>query len=502
MRGIIAAAGYVPYHRLDRAEIAAFFRADRGGGTRAVAAHDEDTTTLAVAAASAALASTAVRADAVWFATSTPAYLDKTNATAIHAALGLDTEVDALDFGGAIRSGLGALRAAFEGTGTTLVIGADVRDGRPGGTDEAQAGDGAAAVLVGDAASPTSSRAPSGGPLLAEYLGGAVRTVEVTERWRLPGGHSQSWEERFGESVYPPLIAETWVDALAAAGGVKTSAVDRLIVTGLNRRAVTSSVARLGVASDRVADDLAATVGNTATAHPALLLTAALEQAEPDQLIAVVGLADGVDVMVMCTTGAVTEWLPDPAATVAGQISAGGPVSYSRFLAWRKLMAVEPPNRPPPARLSAPAAYRRAGWKYGFVGSRDRSSQMVHLPPARVAEQGGAVDDMEPAPMAATAGTVITFTIDRLSWSADPPVIFAVVDFDGGGRVPVELTDIDPDEVHTGMRVEPTFRRLATADQVHNYFWKARPLPMEPAPPTAPSPIGLDLTDTNQDPTP
>jgi len=46
----------------------------------------------------------------------------------------------------------------------------------------------------------------------------------------------------------------------------------------------------------------------------------------------------------------------------------------------------------------------------------------------------------------------------------------------GGGRVPLELTDVDADEVHVGMRVVPTFRRLYTADDIHNYFWKARPV--------------------------
>jgi uncharacterized OB-fold protein len=52
--------------------------------------------------------------------------------------------------------------------------------------------------------------------------------------------------------------------------------------------------------------------------------------------------------------------------------------------------------------------------------------------------------------------------------------VFAVVDFDGGGRLPVELTDVDPDEVAIGARVEMTFRKLFTADGIHNYFWKAR----------------------------
>ena len=77
--------------------------------------------------------------------------------------------------------------------------------------------------------------------------------------------------------------------------------------------------------------------------------------------------------------------------------------------------------------------------------------------------------------MADAAGTVVTSTIDRLAYSPSPPIVFAVVDFDGGGRLPVELTDGDA-EVGIGTRVEMTFRRLFTADDIANYFWKARPL--------------------------
>jgi uncharacterized OB-fold protein len=52
-----------------------------------------------------------------------------------------------------------------------------------------------------------------------------------------------------------------------------------------------------------------------------------------------------------------------------------------------------------------------------------------------------------------------------------------VVDFDGGGRIQCELTDVEPSTVAIGDRVAMTFRRLyTTADGVHNYFWKARPI--------------------------
>ena len=106
---------------------------------------------------------------------------------------------------------------------------------------------------------------------------------------------------------------------------------------------------------------------------------------------------------------------------------------------------------------------------------------MLHLPPARVSEQAatpgtsGAVDDMDEVVMADVPGTIAAVTIDRLAYSPSPPVVFAVVDFDGGGRAPLELTDVaDPDAVAVGDRVEPTFRRLSTADGIHNYFWKVR----------------------------
>ncbi len=53
-------------------------------------------------------------------------------------------------------------------------------------------------------------------------------------------------------------------------------------------------------------------------------------------------------------------------------------------------------------------------------------------------------------------------------------MVFAVLDFATGDRVACELTDVDIDQVRTGARVELTFRRLFTADGIHNYFWKAR----------------------------
>lgn len=466
VRGIIGAAGYVPYWRLDRSQIASTFGSGGGKGQRAVASYDEDTTTMGVEAARLVMrAAGDVTPAALSFATANPAYLDKTNATAIHAVLRLDAQVPAYDFGGALRSGVGALMAALTADRPVLTVVADMRDGLPTSADEANGGDGGAAVLTGS---------DGDGPVIAELLGVGSATEEFIDRWRLPGEtRSKQWEERFGEVKYLPLGQEAF-DAALKGAELSADQVDRLIVTGAQPRAVRSIVGRLGVDREKLVDDLGASVGWTGTAHPALALTSALEQATPDQVIAVLSLTDGADCLLFRTTDAIASW--SPARTIETQLAASGLVPYGKFLAWRGTVKLDPPRRPEPNRISAAIAGRREAWKYGFVGSRDRSSGAVHLPPAHVSMKGGAVDDMEPAPTADELGTISTFTIDRIAYSPSPPIVFAVVDFDGGGRAPVELCDVDADALRMGDRVEMTFRRLFTADGIHNYFWKARPV--------------------------
>jgi len=83
---------------------------------------------------------------------------------------------------------------------------------------------------------------------------------------------------------------------------------------------------------------------------------------------------------------------------------------------------------------------------------------------------------MSPERFADRRGRVATCTVDRLTFSMAPPVIAAIVDFDEGGRLACEVADARPDDIRIGTRVEMTFRRLHTADGIHNYFWKARPV--------------------------
>jgi 3-hydroxy-3-methylglutaryl CoA synthase/uncharacterized OB-fold protein len=466
MRGILTYGAHVPYRRLDRAEISRFFGSGGGKGSRAVASYDEDTTSMGVEAARHALRSApGVSPRSLLFATTAPAYVDKTNATAIHAALRLDHDVFAFDANGAVRSGIGAWRSALAGGGPTLVVTADVRNGLATSADESEGGDGAAAFVFGD---------DTDGPVIAELVGTHAVTEEFTDRWRVPGeNRSRLWEERFGEVMYVPLGEEAWRGALKAAQ-VEATDVDRVVVTGTHSRAVRVLSGKLGVAAEAKADDLAATVGNAGAAQPGLVLAAMLDAARPGQVVALVVLADGADVFLFRVTDARSSFSPQ--RPVAAQIEAGGTVPYGKFLSWKGAVAVEPPRRPEPTRPSSSAAHRREDWKYGFVGSKDDATGIVHLPPARVGIRPAGSTDMSPAPMADIEGTVVTFTVDRLAYSPSPPIVFAVVDFDGGGRMPIELTDCDPTDIAIGTRVEMTFRRFFTADGIHNYFWKARPV--------------------------
>lgn len=473
MAGLIAYGAYVPYHRLTRQEIAAALGQGSGAGSRAVASYDEDTTSMGVEAARIARRGlpAGVGPQRVLFATADPPYLDKTNATVIHAALDLPTSALAVDMGGAVRSGVGAMLAAADSRVPTLAVLSDIRTGWAGGADERDGGDGAAAFLFGgDGAAAV--------PPVAELVAQASATEEFLERWRLPGQPaSRVWEERFGEHVLGPLVEGAFADALKQAA-LTPAEVDHLIAAGLPVRAARSFVKTAGVRPEAVVPDLTGAIGNAGTAQPGILLADVLDRAKPDEVIALVLLADGATVLVFRTTGA----LPARRAArpVAAQVAAGrDALRYTTFLAWRGQLTREPPRRPDPAGPSAPPAHRRDRYKFAFVGSRCEVCGAVHVPPSRVCVRCEAVDRMADAPLADVTGTVRTFTVDRLAYTPSPPMVAVVVDYDGGGRFRCLLTDADPAAVSIGDRVEMTFRRMLTAGGIHNYFWKAKPIPAE-----------------------
>jgi 3-hydroxy-3-methylglutaryl CoA synthase/uncharacterized OB-fold protein len=484
--GIVSWGTYLPYWRLQRSAIAGVLGSGGGRGTRTVASYDEDTTTLGVEAARRALAVGGgevgggevgggevggAAVDDLYFTTPAPGYLDKTSATTVHAALALRRDCGAYDLCGSSRSAVGAFLLGLQGAGSrsALTVISDLRTGRAGGAEERDAGDGAAAFVFG----------PSGA--VAELIGRGSSSDEFLDRWRVPGElDSHVWEERFGEEQYVPLAREAFADALKDAG-VAEGEVQHAVVVGLHTRAVKAVSAGLGVAADVLAPDVLGAVGNLGAAHFGLALADVLERAGVDEVIVVLSLADGADAFVLRTTDALPATQAARVAagvpTVAEQIASGrDDLSYASFLTWRGQMHREPPRRPDPERPGAPIVHRSDEWKYAFAASRCTACGFRHMPPTRVCLECQAIDQMQPERLADVPGTVATFTIDHLAYSLAPPVIGVIVDFDGGGRYRCELTDANASELSIGDRVQMTFRRIYTAQGVHNYFWKARPL--------------------------
>ncbi|WP_138733720.1 OB-fold domain-containing protein [Modestobacter excelsi] len=452
-------SAYVPKYRVSRAQIGALV-GQSGRGKRAIANFDEDSTTMAVEAA-APIVADGTQPDSLWFATTSPAYVDKVNATAVHAALGLPSETAAYDLGANFRSGFASILAASRSGG--LAVMADVREGKAGGPDDKDSADLAAAF----------SFAPDDGDPAATVLATASRSAEFLDRWRLPGSMTgTTWEERFGQGVYGGLGDAVVRDVLERAE-VALSDVAAVVVTSPNARAARQYAAGLQkrVGGARSSSDLLDLLGNSGTAQFGVELVDQLERASAGDLVLAVSLADGADALLL----RVGERSASASLPVRQQLEQVIEVDYAKYLLWRGRFAGESARRPDPTRPSSPFASRNVDFKFGLQGGRCRKCGTVQFPRPRVCLSCKAMDDFDDVSTAGRTATVATYTIDRLAFTASPPLVGAVLDLEGGGRLQCELTDVDANSIAVGNVVQMTFRLINTVEGIRNYFWKARP---------------------------
>jgi hydroxymethylglutaryl-CoA synthase len=461
--GIVGYHAYLPGYRLQRSEIAAAIGSS-GQGVRCVAGYDEDSTTLGVAAALPAVRGRAPAVGSVWFATTDPVYADKTNATAIHAALDLQPGIIAADLGASLRSGIVALLVAARDGG--LAVLADRRGGPAGGADEREGADAAAAFLFGEE------------DPLARIICTASVTAEFIDRWRAPGApDGAAWEERFGEQRYTELADQL----LTRLAGAELGDVRRFAVAGSNARAVRSvaSIVQKATGARLEGAGLADAIGNAGAAQAGLVLADLLDAASAGETLLLISLADGADALILQATEAIAAGRGEP---LRAQFDRGVTIGYPQYLLWRERLAAERPRRPDPDRPSAPFAWRNRRYKLSMTGGRCGKCGAVQFPLPRVCYQCHAADDFEPVPASGQTGRIVTFTVDRLAYSPSPPLVSAIVAFTHGGRLQCELTDVRR-PIKVGDEVVPTFRRGATVGGIRNYIWKARPV--DPATPDA-----------------
>ena len=446
-RGITAISSYIPAYRLTAAEIARARRTETTSkASRAVSGFDEDSATMAVEAGRRVV--NAVPGPAIsriGFLTTTPPYEMKNNASVIHAALGLRAELGAYDLGTSLRSTLGSLTSSEPGS---LILAADVGIARPGADTELSYGDAAAAALIGN-----------GDEVVLALEGAAGETDEILDHWRLRGESASSTsEDRFVLSVYKPILERV-------LARLDVDAVDHVIVSAPSSRVATMArrqLSRLGPAREMEG------VGYCGAADALVQVDLALANVAPGDRLLVVGLIDGCDAILFRATERVAD-----RPTIDYNSGAPADVGYLDYLAWRGFVERETPRRPAPNAVSPPAAARGAEWKFALQASRCTNCSKVASPPQRVCVHCGSTGPTEPIDLSRVGATVKTFSVDRLAFSLNPPVVAAIVDFDGGGRLEVEMTDSNPATLEVGQRVRMVFRRRHSSGGIHNYAWKA-----------------------------
>jgi 3-hydroxy-3-methylglutaryl CoA synthase/uncharacterized OB-fold protein len=450
--GIVSWASYLPSFRLDRAMVSKSFSVNSGKGTRTVASYDEDSSTMAVEAAR--------RVDlagvqTMLFSTTRPPLMDKGNASTMAAVLGLGDAIAAFDLGGSSRSTVGCLKLARSSRELTLLVGSDIRFGRPGSDDEINGSDGAFALTLG----------PNPQVKIGEVASVSSPTMD---RWRSEGDvGTQTWDDRWTAEQQTPLMVSAGEAALHNSGITREN-LAAVVVSSPSPKVNAAVLSKFGGKTALGVDQF----GYFGAADLGIRIASALSSAGPRQHLLVVSGADGADAFILTTSD---NFSPDAGHGDASD--AGISVSVIDYLAWRGLVHREPPRRPDPEIPAAPAVSRNDDWKFAFTASRCAKCSSVHLPPQRVCMTCGAIDSMDPVPMRDAKGKVRTYTIDRIAFSPNPPVVVAVIDFDGGGRYRCQLTDVDPQSVQVGMEVEMTYRLISTArNGIRNYFWKARPL--------------------------
>jgi hydroxymethylglutaryl-CoA synthase len=147
------------------------------------------------------------------------------------------------------------------------------------------------------------------------------------------------------------------------------------------------------------------------------------------------------------------------------------------FLQWKGFYHPDPGvRRPPIPSPSAPALYREQDKNIRFYGVKCRGCQTTQYPPQKVCTRCGSRGNFENVRLSDKNATLFTYSMDYIAGTIDVPLVVSVINFDGGGRALVTMTDRDIGEIKIGMPLQMSFRKLYSTSGIHNYYWKCVPL--------------------------
>ena len=480
MIGITSYGAYIPRLRLDRMAVfqnmgwfapAIVMVAQ---GERSMCNWDEDALTMAVAASRDCLTGVDKQGlGGLFLASTTAPFADRQNAGIMATALNLKEEILTVDFSASQRAGTNALIAALEAVkggdrNHILVAASDRREAKAAYFYELWFGDGAAAFTVGDT------------DVIAEYLGAFSVSYDFIDHYRASGKtYDYMWEERWvRDEGYSKIIPEA-VEGLLGKLDLTMDRVDKLIYPCFFKAEHRKIATRLGAEPEKVVDNLHDLCGETGTAHPLLMLTAALETSAPGDVILMAGFGQGCNALCFRVTEQIAA-LPERCG-FKGSADNGKTIdNYPKFLKFRNLIQTEMGIRAEaPTQTAMTTLWRKRKMILGLVGGKCSTCGTPQFPKTEVCVNPdcGALHSQEEHEFADTPAKIKTFTGDLLAVSVDPPHTYGMIQFEGGGRFMADFTDCEFDSLKVGRPVRMCFRRRVADPQrgFVNYFWKAIP---------------------------
>ena len=468
MIGITSYGAYIPFHRLGQET-----KNWNSATEKAVANFDEDSITMAVAAANNCLNGFSLKdVGTLCFASTTAPYKEKSNAGIVAVASDLPSDIFCMDVTSSLRAGTNALKSALDTVSSkpgrqALVVTSDLRMAQPRSDMEGIIGDGAAALLLGDS------------NVIAEFIDCCCTSQEILDVWRAEhDNYIRTWEDRFvAEQGYLKLLPEA-VSQLMSKHKLGTKDFAKVVLYGPDARRHQQMVTKLGFdAKTQVQNPLLNSVGNTGAASTPMMLVAALEDAKPGDRILLANYGNGADAFIFLVTEHIETLKKNRRGVKAYVNSKKMLPDYETYLTWRGLFDKAPLQRRPPMRTPSPATMSREVSKnLRFHGTRCQNCGYPQYPPQRICTRCHTRDKFEDYCFSDKRATVFTYTMDTLAPTLDPPMVVAVINFEGGGRAFSVMTDRDTSKLEIGMPVAMTFRKLSFSEGIHNYFWKCLPI--------------------------
>ena len=471
LHGVIASGRYVPRLRLERAEIFEQHRWMAPGlkslarGQRAMANWDEDVVTMAVEAVRTG-GGGVLEPSALTLASTSLPFADRINAGIVASALGVGASARVRDVTSSARAAttelLAALSAPLPGAGPTWIVAAERRVQRPASALEMVSGDGAAAVAVGH------------GPVIATFIGAHSVHADFVDHFRQSDErYDYGWEERWVREEGYLKIAVGAIRETLQRHQIEAAQVDHFVMPAVLARVNEAVAKRVGVKPEAIAPTLGESVGDLGCAQPLAMLDEVLRRARPGELIALVAFGGGCDVILLRRTEQPCPGVPPAPGKEE--------TSYLKYLSFTQQLALEWGMRAEMDNKTAlTAAWRDQERVARFMGGRCAHCGTVQFPASRVCVNPDchAQDSQQPVSLADAPAHVLSHTSDFLAYTPHPPFQFGHIDFDAGGRVLMEFTDTDQDELKPGLPVRMVFRIKEHDSRrgFRRYFWKATPV--------------------------